>query len=66
MQKNISKREDMYHWHVVLPYLLKNMKIHFITSYMPNSKFKLHCMHKFCRMYKLQYTHCFSKAKTEN
>ena len=23
MQKNISKREDMYNWHFVLPYLFK-------------------------------------------
>ena len=40
------------------------MKIHFITSYGPSSKFKLHSTHKFCRMYKLQYTHCFFRVKT--
>ena len=41
--------------HVVLPYV-KNMKMHFITPYVPNSKFKLHRMCKFCRTYELQYT----------
>ena len=42
------------------------VKIHFITSYVPNSKFKLHRTHKFCRTYELQYTHCFFWEKTED
>ena len=45
-------------------FTLKNMKIHFITSYVPNSKFKLHRTRKFCHMYELQYTHCFFRATT--
>ena len=50
----------------MLPYLCqKNMKIHFITSYVPNSKYKLHRTRKFCRTYELQYTHCFLWAKTD-
>ena len=50
----------------MLCYLIyvKNMKIHFITSYVPNSKSKPHCMRKFCCTYKLQYTHCFFRAET--
>ena len=40
------------------------MKIHFVASYVPNSKFKLHRTRKFCRTYGLQYTHCFFRAKT--
>ena len=40
------------------------MKIRFITSYVPNSKFKLHRMRKFWRTYELQYMHCFFRAKT--
>ena len=36
--------------------MLKTMKIHFITLYVPNSKFKLHGAHNFCCMYELQYT----------
>ena len=47
-------------------FTLKNMKIHFITSYVTNSKFKLHRTHKFCRTYELRYTHCFLWAKTED
>ena len=31
---------------------------------MPNSKSTLHLMHKFCLMYKLQYTHYFFQTKT--
>ena len=42
------------------------MKIHFITSYVPKSKFKLHRTYKFCRTYELQYAHCFFGAKTED
>ena len=42
------------------------MKIHFITSYVPNSKFNLHRTCKFFHTYKLQYTHCFFQAKTAN
>ena len=41
------------------------MKMHFITSYCPNSKSKLHRTRKFCRTYELQCTHCFFRAKTE-
>ena len=40
------------------------MKIHFITSTVPNSKFKLHRTRKFCRTYELLLTHCFLWAKT--
>ena len=40
------------------------MKIHFRTSYVRNSKFKLHRMRKFCRTYELQYTHCNLGVKT--
>ena len=48
------------------PYLtLKNMKIHFTTSYVPNSKFKLYDTPKFWRTYKLKYMHCFFWAKTD-
>ena len=43
--------------------LKKNMKILFITSYMPNSKFKLHRIHKSCCTYELQYTHFFFSGK---
>ena len=42
---------------------IKNMKIHFITLYVQNSKFKLHCTYKFCCMYELQYMHCFFPGK---
>ena len=50
----------------MLCYLIyvKNMKIHFKTSYLPNSKSNLHRTHKFYRTYELQYTHCFFQAKT--
>ena len=44
--------------------LIKNMKIHFITSYVPKSKFKLHHTRKICCPYELQYTHSFFRAKT--
>ena len=49
----------------MLCYLIyvKNMKIHFIILYVPNSKFKLHRTSKFCQMYKLQYMHYFFQAK---
>ena len=30
-----------------------------MTSYVPNSKFKLHHICKFCHTYELQYTNCF-------
>ena len=40
-------------------FTLKNMKIHFITSYVPNSKFKLHRTCKFCFIYELRYTQFF-------
>ena len=59
MQKIISKREDMLidmlHY---LIYVL-NIKIRFIKSYVPNSKFKLHRTSKFCSTYELQYTQFF-------
>ena len=50
----------------MLCYLIyvKNTKIHFITSYLPSPKSKLHHMRKFCPKYKLQYTDCFFRAKT--
>ena len=49
----------------MLCYLIyvKNMKMHFITPYVPNSKYKLHRTRKFCRTYELQYTHCFFPGK---
>ena len=37
----------------------------FATSYVPNSKFKLHRMRKFCLTYELQYTHCFFRVKID-
>ena len=43
--------------------MLKNMKIHFITLYVPNSKFKLHGAHNFCCTYELQYTQFFSRQR---
>ena len=43
---------------------INNTKIHFTTSYVPNSKFKLHRTCKFCHTYKLQHTHYFFQAKT--
>ena len=39
------------------------MEINFITSHVPNSKFKLHGTCKFSRIYELQYTQCFFWAK---
>ena len=50
----------------MLCYLIyvRNMKIHLITSYVSNSKFKLHRTGEFCRTYELQCTHCFFRAKT--
>ena len=44
-------------------FTLKNMEINFITSHVPNSKFKLHGTCKFSRIYELQYTQCFFWAK---
>ena len=49
----------------MLCYLIyvKNMKTHFITSYVPNSKSKLHRTRTFCSMYELQYTRFFFEQK---
>ena len=57
-----SRRSEI----VMLCYLIyiNNTKIHFTTSYVPNSKFKLHRTCKFCHTYKLQHTHYFFQAKT--
>ena len=37
--------------------------LHFITSYVPNSKFKPHHTGKVYHTYELQYMHCFLGAK---
>ena len=66
MQKNISKREDMYNWHVVLPYLRWKYENTFYNSVRAKLKFKLYRSRKFCCKYELQYTHYFFRAKTEN
>ena len=49
----------------MLCYLIyvENRKIHFITSYVLNSKSKVHRTRKFCRTYELHYTHCFFPGK---
>ena len=44
--------------------MLKNMNIYFITSRVPNSKFKLHRMRKLCGTYELLYMHCYFRATT--
>ena len=41
------------------------MKIHFITLYLAYPKFNLHCTHKFCSTYELQYTCCFFHSKSD-